>query len=234
MFRSNSRTTASGLVVALALLAAAPARADAADWLRRGPKFEAGQIVRFEGQVVGADGEPMAGADVAIDGWRRSLDLRAFSMEKEDQKRLVARTDAEGRFAIDWTWDPRLKKFAVSAFVTYRGDGGVEVTHDLAREEVTGRLREGSPVASRLEVTSDNQRFLERLHDFVAALATADERSTYEQLGLPEQVDRTPRADGVETAWWYFRQGRVCRFLDGARTEIQTFPPVGESGGSAR
>jgi len=230
MSRSNSPTTASAIAVALLLLGASAAGAKV-DWLKRGPKFEAGQIVRFEGQVVGANGQPMAGVDVAIDGWKRSLDLRALSLQKEDQRRETTRTDGEGRFSIEWTWDPKLKKFALSAFVVYRGDLGVQVTHDLAREEVTGRLKEGTPVASRLEVSAENQCFLERLHDFVAALGTADERATYDQFGLPEQVDRTPRADAVETAWWYFRQGRVCRFVDGVRSEIQSFPPVGESGG---
>lgn len=234
MSRSNSRIIASALTAALLALGASAAGAKAADWLRRGPKFEPGQVVRFEGQVVGANGEPMAGVDVAVDGWKRSLDLRAFSIAKEDQRRETTRTGEDGRFGLDWTWDPKLKKYAISAYVIYRGDGGVEVTHDLAREEVTGRLKEGSPVSSRLEVSTENQRFLERLRDFVAALTTPDERSTYDQFGLPEQVDRTPHANGVETAWWYFRQGRVCRFVNGARTELQTFPPVGESGGGSR
>ena len=232
MFRSNSRTIVSLAVAAGCLVAAAAAASDRT--LPWRPKFGKGQLVRFTGSVVGPQGERLEGIEIAVEGWKNALDLRAFAREREDLTRLTARSDDAGAFAIDWPWNPELRQFAVVAFVAYRGGGG-ETSHELARVDVTKRLRKGSPVDTQVFVAQAELDFVRRLRAFESALGTADERAAYQEFGLPEQTDRTPIGGSVETAWWYFRRGIVCRFRDGVRTEVQSFPPVvAESADSQR
>lgn len=220
MSRSPSRTIASALAAGLLLAAAAGAQT----WPWKA-KFAAGETVVFSGTVTGPDGAPLTGIDVAIEGWKTGVDLRGLSLERENRTRVAARTNERGEFTIDWTWSDEHRKFAAVAFVPYRSvDGDTE--YELARVELTKRLRDGSPVTANLAVERKGLDFIDRLRQFEASLATEDERTTYAELGLPERVDRTPVGDSVETAWWYFAHGRVCRFRDGIRSEVQSFPPI--------
>jgi hypothetical protein len=225
MSRWTSRTTASALLLALAFTTSAAAAG--IDWPWR-KKFEDGEVVRFAGTVTGPDGAPMANVAVAVEGWRSDFVLSEFAVVREGRTRLVATTDARGAFALDWIWDRslKLKKFAIVAYVPYRGARG-QAEHELARVDITRRLRDGSPVTATLGFDPAGVAFLNRLRAFESSLTTADERSVYQELGLPEQVDRTRVGDQIESAWWYFTRGRVCRFRDGVRTEMQSFPPVG-------
>jgi hypothetical protein len=211
--------------VLLALALAAPPALEAQAWPWGKAKFAPGDLVRFEGTVTAPGGAPLAGIDVAIEGWKTGVDLRGLAFERENRTRVTARTDEQGRFAIDWTWSDEHRKFEAVAFVPYRDVDG-EAEHEIARVELTKRLRDGSPVTANLAVESGGLDFIRELREFEASLASEDERTTYAALGLPEKVDRTPVGDSVETAWWYFAHGRVCRFRDGVRTEVQTFPPI--------
>lgn len=223
MCRSNSRTIASlALAAGLLVAAQAPASDRGLPWR---PKFAKGETVRFTGTVVGPQGELLEGIELAVEGWKNTVDFRALSREREDVTRITTRSDAAGAFAVDWAWNPELRQFAVVAFVTYRGGGG-ETSHELARVDVTKRLKQGSPIDARIFVAQAELDFLRRLRAFEDSLTTADERAAYQEFGLPEQTDRTPIGGRIETAWWYYRRGLVCRFRDGVRSEVQTFPPV--------
>ncbi|HLF56216.1 MAG TPA: hypothetical protein VI942_05150 [Thermoanaerobaculia bacterium] len=210
------------MLAALAAAAAAPA---GAQMFSRKAKFEPGETVRFAGTVSAPGGAPLADIDVAVEGWKRGVDVRELSFVRANRTRVTARSDERGEFTIDWTWSDEHSKFAVVAFVPYRGvDGDTE--YELASVEVTKRLRDGSPVTVTLAVPAAGIAFMQRLRDFEASLVTEDEKTVYAQLGLPERVDRTQVGDAIETAWWYFAHGRVCRFRDGVRREIQSFPPI--------
>lgn len=211
------------------LLAAAGAAVVDAQVFSRKAKFAPGDTVRFAGRVTGPDGAPMAGVDVAIEGWKTGVDLRGLSLERENRTRVTAKSGENGEYAIDWTWSDEHRKFAAVAFFPYPGVGGQD-EHELARVELTKAVKEGSPVVADLAVAQKGLDFIARLREFEAALATDDEKAVYAELGLPEKVDRTPVGDSIETAWWYFKHGRVCRFRDGVKTEVQTFPPIGGGG----
>jgi hypothetical protein len=222
MSRSRSRIIVSALAVAAAL--AAPA-VGAVKWpWTSGP--EAGETVRFAGTVVGPAGEPLADVDVAVEGWRTGVDWRSAALKRAAHSRATVRSGPRGEFTIDILRDAAQKRFAVVAYAPYRDATGSITEYELARVDVTRRVRHGSPVTAVLAVEAPGLAFLRRLREFEAALRSEDERSTYSHLGLPEQVDRTKVGDSVEAAWWYYEQGRVCRFRDGRRIEVQTFPPI--------
>ena len=82
----------------------------------------------------------------------------------------------------------------------------------------------GSPVVATLEIA--DTRLLEAVRSFLASLRTADERRTYEEMGKPDSIDAVRGPGWIETTWWYFEEGRACRFRDGIRLEVQTFDPV--------
>ena len=48
----------------------------------------------------------------------------------------------------------------------------------------------------------------------------------YQERGRPDKVETTRYEDRVETAWWYFEQGKVCRFADGELVKVEEFDPV--------
>jgi hypothetical protein len=226
MSRSPSRTTASlALVAALAatVVTALPAAAEV-PWPWRS-KFAAGEQVRFAGTLSDSRGAPLVDVEVAVEAWRSGFDLRGLAWTRDQRTRATTRTNARGEFTIDWTWEPELRKFALVAYLPYRGSSG-PTEYELARADVSGKLRDGSPVTATLVADAAAVAFLERLRAFEASLATADERAIYQDLGLPERVDTTNVGGGDESAWWYYAQGRVVRFRDGRRTEVQTFPPV--------
>ena len=66
----------------------------------------------------------------------------------------------------------------------------------------------------------------EQVEQFLASLRTDEERRTYRQVGKPDRVDSTRVSDHLETAWWYFRAGKVYRFRDGRLEKVDTFAPV--------
>jgi hypothetical protein len=223
MSRSPSPTTAErrrGLAAALLLaIAAAGPAAAALPWSL---PFAEGETVRFSGTVADPAGRPIPGIEVAVIAASRKFDLRSFSKVPGESERRVARTDARGEYAIDWTWDSRFREFAVVAFVTARGPDG-DHERELARAEVGKRLRQGSPVLAALTV--ENADFFYALRDFVASLASEDERRVYQEAGRPDAVDRR-EGEVREAAWWYYGLGRVYRFRDGRLAEVERFDPV--------
>ncbi len=228
MSRSPSRITAS---VAIATLLAAPVAGEIA-WPWR-PKIAAGEIVRFSGTVVDLAGQPLSDVDVVVEGWRTGIDVRAFARVRSQRVHAAARTNERGEYAIDWTWDPRLHHFEVSAVAPYRSAGG-DTSHTLARVDVTRRLRSSRAIVALLSVGTNELAFLRRLLEFERSLSSPDEHATYAELGLPEQLDQSSAGATDESAWWYYSTGRVCRFRNGVRVEVESFTPVGSGDDEVR
>jgi hypothetical protein len=230
MSRSTSTTTVSRRaalrrgVVAVALAAgclavAAPSRA-AFPW--RFP-FHDGDTVRFQGTVADPEGHPITGLEVVLEASNPHLDWRKLSRVEGAVTRRTVVSDAQGGFAIDWTWGSGYRRFELVALVR-AGTAAREVVQELARLDVTDRVEHGSPVTAALTV--ERAGFVERLRDFVGSLHSDDERRVWADLGLPESVDRRESPAGTEASWWYFAAGRVARFEDGRLLEIQQFAPV--------
>jgi len=230
MSRSSSPTTAerrAAALLALALLAAAPAGA-ALPW---GEPFQVGAAVRFEGTVADAEGRPLEDVEVTLEASRTRLDWRALERVPAATATRSTRSNERGEFAFDWAWQEGFRRFELVASIAVRGPGG-EARQELARVDLSARLRQGSPVAATLTVA--DAEFVRALRAFVASLASADEHGVYAEAGKPDSVDRREAPGGATAAWWYFELGRVYRFRDGRLTEIERFAPVRRIGAGGR
>ena len=178
--------------------------------------------MRFQGTVAEPSGRAVTDVEVALEA-RRSASVWKEMARESDVPRVTTRTDERGQFALDWTWDPAYHGFEL--VVTLRlSAGGREVARELARLDVGDRVDQGSPVSAGLVV--EDPAAADRLRSFVASVVSPDETRIFTERGLPESVDRVESPAGVEAAWWYFESGLVVRFLDGALTGSEQFPPV--------
>ncbi|MBV8199035.1 MAG: carboxypeptidase regulatory-like domain-containing protein [Acidobacteria bacterium] len=201
----------------LAVLAARPAAAT---------PYDNGQPIQFKGVVSDPEGRPVQGVQVALEASRRYLSLRQLRRAEKDVRRVGAVTDAQGRYAIEWPWDAYFNHLEILAGVAVR-HGKEEDFEVYEREDVTGRVLEGSPVVSAIVI--HNRGFVDRLRAFVASVKTADQRRVYEEMGVPDDVKRVEvagRPEEAEVSWWYFAAGKVYRFRAGRLDQVERFDPV--------
>lgn len=193
--------------------------------LAAGP-YQAGEHVQFTGIVSDAEGRPLAGVHVAVEASRSYFSLRELRRAEKDTRRVSAVTNGLGEYAIDWPWDGYYNRFEVVAGVPVR-KGRQERLEVLERSSVTERVLAGSPVVSALVIK--NRAFVDKLREFVASIASADERRVYEDMGTPDDVKRINYAGmpaHSEASWWYFDTGKVYRFRDGRLQQVDNFDPV--------
>src|SRR5262249_5222691 len=160
--------------------------------------------VQFTGLVTDAAGKPLPRVEVALEAGRRHLRWRELRHAIKDVRRVTAVTNAQGEYSIEWVWDDYFNHFELLAGVTVR-HGKEESLLALEREDVTERVNAGSPVVAAVVV--HNRAFLDRVHEFVASVGSADERRTYEEMGTPDDVKRVNylgRPAESEVSWWYF------------------------------
>ena len=134
-----------------------------------------------------------------------------------------AQTTAQGEFGLQFPWNRRFNHFELVVTVPVATPQG-EDQQELWRDDITRRVLQGSPVA--VPVALADTAFLDTLRQFLGSLRTDEERRTYRQVGKPDRVDRTTYPDHLETAWWYFRAGKVYRFRDGRLEKVEAFSPV--------
>ena len=204
-------------IAGIACLAAAPAAAS---------PYGDGEHVRFTGIVTDAAGKPMAGVEVALEAAQSHLSLREMRRVETDARRLLATTNAQGEYAIDWPWDEDFDHFHLLAGVTVR-HGRTESLQVLEREDVSDRVEAGSPVVSAIVI--HDRGLIDRVHAFVAAVRSADEHRVYEEMGIPDDVKRVDfagPAPAAEASWWYFDAGKAYRFRDGRLEQVDSFDPV--------
>jgi hypothetical protein len=178
---------------------------------------------RVTGRLADGRGEPVAGLEVALEGSRTRFDLRTLSRVPVETRRVTAVAGEHGEFTLDWPDDEGFDRLEVVAGFRVRKSGGERFV-ELARSDLSRRLRQGSPIVATLEIA--DTRLLEAVRAFLASLRTDDERRTYEELGKPDSIEVVRGPGWVETTWWYFSAGRACRFRDGRRLEVRAFDPV--------
>lgn len=191
--------------------------------------FEAGDPVRFEGSVADSGGSALGDIEVALEASTPRFDWRRLTSAPRVERR-TATSDERGAFAIEWTWDAAFRRFELVATLSEELAGRT-LRHELARVDVTDRVKSGSPVAASLVVADGG--FVERARAFLGGIESPDERRIWTELGLPESIDRVESPTAVEAAWWYYATGRVARFRDGRLFELQAFDPIrplGEDG----
>ncbi len=152
-----------------------------------------GEHVRFTGLVTDAGGKPMAGVEVALEAAQSHLSLREMRRVETDARRVLATTNAQGEYTIEWPWDEYFDHFHLLAGVTVR-HGRAESLQVLEREDVSDRVEAGSPVVSAIVI--HDRGLIARVHEFVAWVRSADEHRVYEEMGDPRrrQAGRLHRA----------------------------------------
>lgn len=187
-------------------------------------RYEQGERVQVTGIVADRNGQPLEGIRVSLVASRSYFSVRHFrKTEADDVRRVSTVTNAKGEYTVEWPWDSYFNRFELVSGVMVR-KGKEDRVEELAREDVTRRLLNGSPVV--VSPVIENTKFLDSLRQFLAMVRSADERRTYDEMGRPDKVQRLEYPDHVEDSWWYFESGRVYRFRDGRLEQVVPFTPV--------
>jgi hypothetical protein len=176
--------------------------------------------------VTDPTGAPVEGITVVLLASHRSFELRNLRRVEEGLVRLAATTDAQGRFAIQWTWNPYYDTFRIRA----EGAPGAPAVAGgqnavvLSEVDLTRRIGEGSPVVVALEVADAGPH---RAREAItSAPHSDDQKRVFEQMGKPDRVDRLEMSGGDEVAWWYFERGKSFHFRDGRLDQVSEFEPL--------
>lgn len=182
-----------------------------------------GQPIQIGGVVSDADGHPLPEVTVVFEAARRGLSLRGLRMEtgKTEEQRAV--TNPRGVYSLQWPWDPFYNHFEIRVEMPIRKPDG-EHMQVLAHSEVSDLQGADGPLVVNLTVQQAD--LLRSLKDFLGHIDTPDERSVYQKMGKPDEVDRKKYPDHEESAWWYFESGKVYFFESGRLDDVRTFTPV--------
>jgi hypothetical protein len=207
--------------LSLALLALPGCAAHAS--LRSTAPYDSGQSVTVQGVVNDGGGRALGDLRVTLEASRLRFAVYPWGHHKREVVTGSAQTTARGEFGLQFPWNDRFNHFELVVGVPVSTPGGEELL-ELSRQDITRRVLQGSPVA--VPVTLADTSFLDTLRSFLASLKTTEEHQAYREAGRPDRVDRVTYPDHLETAWWYFRQGKVYRFRDGHLEKVDTFAPV--------
>jgi hypothetical protein len=185
--------------------------------------YDAGQRVTIQGVVSDRAGARLDDLTVVLEASRMGVGVYPPGQRKREIVTGQTRTNDGGEFGLELGWNRRFNHFELVVGVPVATPQG-ETLQELVRTDITRRVRQGSPVA--VPVTLEDTTFLTTLREFLASLTTAEEQRVYRETGKPDRVDRVRYPDRTETAWWYFRAGKVFRFLDGRLDKVEDFPPV--------
>jgi hypothetical protein len=185
--------------------------------------YAGGERVVVQGIVQDAAGRPLTDLQVVLEASNTGIGVYPPGRRKREVTTGSTRTDPRGAYALELTWNGRFDHFELMVGVPVATPPG-ESLRELSRADITRRVRQGSPVA--VPVTLQDTTFLDTLRGFLASLETADEQRVYRETGKPDRVDDVKFPDREETAWWYFRLGKVFRFNDGRLEKVEDFPPV--------
>ena len=117
--------------------------------------YRRGETIEINGTVADTAGAPVEGMTVVLLASHRSYELRSLRRVEKGLVRVAVTTDAQGRFAIEWTWNPYYDTFRIRAEGTSAAPpdaGGGPHGVVLTEVDLTPRIGEGSPVVVALEV----------------------------------------------------------------------------------
>ena len=185
--------------------------------------YDPGQSVTVQGVVSDRAGNRIDDVQVILEASRLGVGVYPPGQRKREIVTGSTRTDADGEFGLQLGWNRRYNHFELVVGVPVASPQG-EVLQELARVDITRRLKQGTPVA--VPVTLEDTAFLTTLREFLRGLRTQDEQRVYRETGKPDRVDRIKYPDRDESAWWFFRLGKVYRFRDGKLERVEDFAPV--------
>jgi len=181
------------------------------------------RTIDISGVISDPAGHPLPEVTVVFEAARRGLSLRGLRMEtgKTEERRAV--TNQRGLYTVHWPYDPFFNHFEVRVEIPVRKPDG-EHSEILAHAELSNVGSGSNPVVANLTV--QRAELLRSLKEFLAQIDTADERSVYQKMGKPDEVDRHQASGQEESAWWYFEAGKVFFFQSGKLQETRQFTPV--------
>lgn len=185
--------------------------------------YAQGERVQLTGVVSDPAGQPLANVRVVLEASRTYFSLRHLRREQGEMRRVSTTTNAQGEYSLDWPWDSYFNRFELVVGVPVR-KAREDRVEELQRVDVTRRVLAGSPVVSSIVV--ENAELVRKLREFIASVASDDERRVYDEMGRPDKVERVQYPGRLETSWWYFDAGRVYRFRDGRLEQVVPFEPV--------
>lgn len=211
------------LVLSMALLAPAlPAVAEEGSDKRRPAKIDRDddELVPIAGRVVDKNGHGIANLAVVLEVTRVAFSLRHFEREVKDLLKLPGRTDANGQFRFDWTWQRHYNHFELA--IGYEVDIGQQPGFEIAlRRDISAEVTSGDP--SNLTLLIEERGYLDFLARMLAGQATEEEKKLFREQGRPGRID--DYGDG-RSAWWYFEAGKVYRLAAGRLDKVDHFTPV--------
>lgn len=173
--------------------------------------------------MTDAAGGALRDLEVVLEASHRAFDIKRLRRIHRNLTRRTATTNDDGRFTLTWHSNEHFNHFELAVGLRVRIPDG-ERFYTLERRSL-GRQMEGD-ARQAIDIVVADTSFLERYRGFLAALDTADERTVYEQMGIPGKIDRMALATHVEITWWYFEAGKAYRFEDGVLSEVSDFEPV--------
>lgn len=186
--------------------------------------FRKGERIKISGRLTTPDERPLVGVAVLLELRRTKTGVFGRKPASEEPVQIPATTGPGGEFSIDWSFDPYYDKveLAVALPVQKEGREDFEIfdRRDLGLALAHGR----SPIA--VDLVLERPGYLEWLRLFLDGEASAEETKVFREHGRPDRVDREQRRGALETAWWYFEQGKCYRFKEGRLDQIIPFEPV--------
>lgn len=189
----------------------------------RSPHYQVGEVVVVTGVVTNAASEPLADVEVLLTATNNEYDYLRFRKKTPIEKKAGARTTEDGGFELQWPWNKAYDRFELEVGVTVAKPGG-EDFHVLHAEDLSKRMRHGSPVVSTIRL--EDTEFLTSFQEFRAQIEPGAQEEVYRDAGKPDKVQRRVLPNRTETDWWYFEVGKVYRFSDGELDEVEEFEPV--------
>ena len=178
--------------------------------------------VTIHGTIRNQAGAPMADYPVRLIKTKTTLKLLHFSTGSRQEEVGRAQTDAEGRFELQVTRDPRFDYFYLRFYdpktfdvVRYAVPADVDITKTFKTKPEVG-------VDPVIQDHPDWSKVNAMLNDFGAQ---SNRGRILRSLGLPERRQTFPDAPGREM-WWYYAKG-LCYQLQGDQIQnIRNFDPV--------
>ena len=185
--------------------------------------YTQGERIQFTGVVTDREGQPLANVRVVLETTRTYFSVRHLRREQGEMRRVSTTTNGQGEYSLDWPWDSYFNHFELVVGVPVR-KARAERLEELERVDVTRRALAGSPVVSAVVV--QNAQFFHKLRELLASIQSVDEHRVYDEMGVPNRVQRVQYPGWLEVSWWYFDAGRVYRFRDGRLEQVTPFEPV--------
>lgn len=214
-------------VLALAVLALAQPIPAEGKWpFQKGP-YRKGQVVTVHGRATDAVGHSLGEVTVLLEISRSAFRWSQMRRETGNDLTVPVRADADGRYRIDWRWDPFYNRFALAVALPVREDGR-EAFEVFYRLEITQWLLNANPV--EIGLVLPDTAALDELRAFLGSLDSEDEKRVYREMGRPDRVDEGVAHYDPDRSWWYFKAGKVYRFREGKVDAVVAFDPVPSEG----